>query len=46
QGQVFALLVMAMVVCETAVALAIIFKVYQHYQTIDLHELERALQEK
>ena len=46
QGQVFALLIMAMVVCETAVALAIIFKVYQHYQTIDLNELQQELQEK
>lgn len=39
QGQVFALFIMAMVVCETAVALAIIFKVYQHYQTIVLDKL-------
>lgn len=46
QGQVFALLIMAMVVCETAIALAIIFRVYQHYQTIDLNELQQHLQEK
>ena len=45
QGQVFALLIMAMVVCETAVALAIIFKVYQHYKTIDLNKLQQHLQE-
>ena len=45
QGQVFALLIMAMVVCETAVALAIIFKVYQHYQSIALDKLQQGLRE-
>lgn len=42
QGQVFALFIMAMTVCETAVALALIFKAYQHYQNIqpDLQEEE------
>ena len=46
QGQVFALLIMAMVVCETAVALAIIFKVYQHYQSIALDQLQQVLEEE
>lgn len=46
QGQVWALLIMAIVVCETAVALAIIFKVYQHYKTINLKKLQQGLQEK
>jgi NADH:ubiquinone oxidoreductase subunit K len=32
---------MAMIVCETAVALAIIFQVYQHYQSIELDQLQR-----
>ncbi len=40
QGQVFALFIMAMTVCETAVALAIIFKVYQHYQSTQLDRLQ------
>ncbi len=41
QGQVFVLLIMTMIVCETAVALAIIFQVYQHYQSIELGQLQR-----
>jgi len=45
QGQVFVLLIMAMIVCETAVALAIIFKVYQHYQSIELVQLQRLREE-
>jgi NADH-quinone oxidoreductase subunit K len=45
QGQVFALFIMAMIVCETAVALAIIFKVYQHYQSIKLGDLQRLREE-
>lgn len=32
-GQVFALFVMVIAVCETAVGLAIILQVYRHYQT-------------
>lgn len=32
-GQVFALFVMVVAVCETAVGLAIILQVYRHYQT-------------
>lgn len=46
KGQVFALLIMAVVVCETAVALAIIFKAYQHYKTIDLDKLQQGLEEE
>ncbi len=45
QGQVFVLLIMAMIVCETAVALAIIFKVYQHYQGIKLDQLQHLREE-
>lgn len=45
QGQVFVLLVMAMIICETAVALAIIFKVYQHYQSIELSQLQHLREE-
>lgn len=33
-GQMFALFVMLIAVCETAVALAIIYKVYQYFKTI------------
>jgi len=40
QGRVFALFIMAMTVCETAVALAIIFKVYQHYQSAQIDRLQ------
>jgi NAD(P)H-quinone oxidoreductase subunit 4L len=45
QGQVFVLFIMAMIVCETAVALAIIFKVYQHYQSIELDQLQHLQEE-
>jgi NAD(P)H-quinone oxidoreductase subunit 4L len=45
QGQVFVLFIMAMIVCETAVALAIIFKVYQHYQRIELDQLQHLREE-
>lgn len=45
QGQVFFLVIMAMITCETAVALAIIFNVYQHYQNIEVGQLRR-LREK
>lgn len=39
QGQVFALLVMAVIICETAVALAIVFKIYGYYRHVQLDEL-------
>jgi NAD(P)H-quinone oxidoreductase subunit 4L len=45
QGQVFVLLIMAMIVCETAVALAIIFNVYQQYQSINLVDLQNLKEE-
>ena len=45
QGQVFVLFIMAMIVCETAVALAIIFKVYRHYKSIEVERLQH-LREK
>jgi NADH:ubiquinone oxidoreductase subunit K len=45
QGQVFVLLIMATVVCETAVALAIIFKVYQQYQSINFVDLQNLKEE-
>ena len=32
-GQMFALFIIIIAVCEAAVGLAIIFKAYQHYQT-------------
>jgi NAD(P)H-quinone oxidoreductase subunit 4L len=45
QGQVFVLFIMAMIICETAVALAIIFKVYRHYQSIELSQLKHLREE-
>lgn len=44
QGQIFVLFILAMVVCETAVALAIMFKVRQHCGTLMLDKL-RSLRE-
>ncbi len=45
QGQTFVLFIVAMVVCETVVALAIMLKVYQHYQTIALDQLQHLQEE-
>ena len=45
QGQVFALLVMAIVVCETAVALAIIVQVYRHRNSVELEKLQSLREE-
>ena len=39
QGQIFVLFIVAMVACETAIALAIMHKAYQHHGTIDLDKL-------
>ena len=39
-GQMFSLFVIVVAVAESAVALAIIYKVYQHYNTSDLDELK------
>ncbi|MCU0318221.1 MAG: NADH-quinone oxidoreductase subunit NuoK [Amoebophilaceae bacterium] len=45
EGQVFVLFFISMIVCETAVALAIILKVYQYHQSIDTEQLQQ-LREK
>ncbi|AEI50495.1 NADH-quinone oxidoreductase subunit NuoK [Runella slithyformis] len=39
EGQLFALFVMVVAAAESAVALAIILKVYRHYQTTDLDKI-------
>ncbi|MFN4144645.1 MAG: NADH-quinone oxidoreductase subunit NuoK [Runella sp.] len=39
EGQMFALFVMIVAAAESAVALAIVLKVYRHYQTTDLDQL-------
>ena len=38
-GQMFSLFVIVVAVAESAVALAIIYKVYEHYKTSDLDDL-------
>jgi NADH:ubiquinone oxidoreductase subunit K len=38
QGQFFALFVMVVAVAEVAVALAILLKVYQYYQSVNTHD--------
>ena len=45
EGQVFVLFIMAMIVCETVVALAIIFRMHQHYQSIELDQLQNLREE-
>jgi NAD(P)H-quinone oxidoreductase subunit 4L len=44
-GQLFALFVMVVAAAESAVALAILLKVYRYYQTINLDEMD-SLKEK
>src|SRR5688500_11383959 len=39
QGQLFALFVIVVAACEAAVALAIVLRVYQYFQTIHLDEV-------
>lgn len=39
QGQIFALFVITVAAAEAAVALAIVVKVYQHFQTADLDKI-------
>jgi NADH:ubiquinone oxidoreductase subunit K len=39
QGQIFALFVITVAAAEAAVALAIVVKVYQHFQTADLDQI-------
>lgn len=41
QGQAFALFVIVVAAAEAAVALAIVIKVYRHYQTANLDELDK-----
>ena len=40
-GQMFSLFVIVVAVAESAVALAIIYKVYKHYSTSDLDEVNQ-----
>jgi len=40
QGQVFALFVIVVAAAEAAVALAIVLKVYQYFQTVNLDEVK------
>ncbi len=40
QGQVFALFVMIIAAAEAAVALAIILKVYQYFNTVNINEVD------
>lgn len=39
QGQFFSLFVMVVAAAEVAVALAIVIKTYQHYQTTDMEDI-------
>jgi NADH-quinone oxidoreductase subunit K len=41
-GQVFALFVMVIAAAETAVALAIILKVYQYFRTVNLDQVRHS----
>jgi len=41
QGQLFALFVMVVAVCEIAIALAIVLRVFDHYKTIDPDKVNR-----
>ncbi|MEL6539662.1 MAG: NADH-quinone oxidoreductase subunit NuoK [Bacteroidota bacterium] len=41
QGQTFVLFIIAMAVCETAVALALLWKIYQYHGTVALNELQQ-----
>ncbi|QHT70016.1 NADH-quinone oxidoreductase subunit NuoK [Rhodocytophaga rosea] len=45
QGQLFALFVIVVAACEAAVALAIVLRVYQYYQTIHLDEVSELKEE-
>ncbi len=45
QGQVFALFVIVVAAAEAAVALAIVLKVYQYFQTVNLDEV-RSMKDK
>lgn len=41
RGQLFALFVIVVAVCEIAIALAIILRVFDHYKTVDPDKLNR-----
>jgi NADH-quinone oxidoreductase subunit K len=45
QGQLFALFVIVVAACEAAVALAIVLRVYQYYQTIHLDDVSELKEE-
>jgi NADH:ubiquinone oxidoreductase subunit K len=45
QGQLFALFVIVVAACEAAVALAIVLRVYQYFQTIHLDEVSELKEE-
>jgi NADH-quinone oxidoreductase subunit K len=45
QGQVFALFVMIIAAAEAAIALAIILKVYQYFQTVHLDQIRHKTDE-
>ena len=40
QGQLFVLFIIVVTVCEVAIGLAIILKVYKYYQTIDIDRIK------
>jgi NADH:ubiquinone oxidoreductase subunit K len=39
QGQMFALFVIVVAVCEAVIALALVLKVFEHFKTIDLDKI-------
>ncbi len=41
QGQIFSLFVIVVAACEAVVALAIVLKVYEHFQTVHLDEINQ-----
>ncbi|MCG8340493.1 MAG: NADH-quinone oxidoreductase subunit NuoK [Cytophagales bacterium] len=45
QGQLFVLFILVVTVCEVAIGLAIILKIYQYYQTIDIDRIKRLKEE-
>ncbi len=40
-GQFFAIFVMVIAACEAAVALAIVLKIYQHFKTSDIDQVDQ-----
>ena len=39
QGQIFSLFVIVVAACEAVIALAIVLKVYEHFKTVNLDEI-------